>query len=96
MQNGFLVGEDTTCFERKVEDLLDRNLFDIVVTTRFLNGGDSAYEHFFIWGGMMCEPENRLFQQVLLGIQIIVLISIFIFNSQHTLNQHVKQSIENS
>lgn len=60
MQNGFCKREHTTPLAIKIKDLLEKELFDVVIATRFINSDDSAYERFFDWDVMKSEEEIQL------------------------------------
>ena len=43
MQEGFVSCRQTKEVKKRIIDLLDRNIFDVVIATRFLNEKDSIY-----------------------------------------------------
>ena len=60
MQQGFLKKEHTRQLSEKVEKLLERKIFDVVIGTRFLNASNSMYEKFFQWNELETEEERAI------------------------------------
>lgn len=58
MQNGFARYDQT--ITKQIKGLLDLNIFDSVVATRFLNGTNSIYEKLFGWNKLESEDEQAL------------------------------------
>ncbi len=59
MQNGFCK-KNTNWLVAKIERLLELNVFDTVIATRFLNGSDSIYEQLFKWKSLKTADEIAL------------------------------------
>lgn len=60
MQNGFARYEQTIQLTEKIRKLLDLEVFDSVVATRFLNDTNSIYERLFGWKRLETEDERAL------------------------------------
>ena len=60
MQKGFALYEQTVQLTHRIEELLERELFDSVVATKFFNGANSSYEKFFNWHRLESEEEQAL------------------------------------
>lgn len=60
MQKGFAKHDQTTRMTEKIRELLQRDLFDSVIATRFLNGDDSIYEKLFEWKKLKTKEEIEL------------------------------------
>ena len=58
MQEGFLRDAQTKQLKNRVVELFEKNIFDVVIATRFLNEKDSIYEKLFDWKQL--EQEERL------------------------------------
>ena len=65
MQNGFARYEQTKKLTERIIDLLDRNIFDSVVATRFLNDDNSIYEKLFDWHRLKTVEEQMINPQIL-------------------------------
>ena len=60
MQNGFARYEQTKDLTCKIEKLLERHVFDVVIGTRFLNSDNSMYEKSFGWSRLKTEDERAI------------------------------------
>lgn len=60
MQKGFGRHEQTKILTHKIEELLDKKIFDIVIATRFLNNSNSIYEKLFTWKHLESEEERAI------------------------------------
>ena len=60
MQNGFARYPQTVALTNKIKKLLELNIFDTVVATRFLNDTNSIYEQLFDWKKLKTEEERAL------------------------------------
>ena len=49
MQNGFARYPQTIKLTNDIQKLLEQNIFDVVIATRFLNDENSIYEKLFNW-----------------------------------------------
>lgn len=65
MQNGFTRYGQTKKLTERIIDLLDRNIFDSVVATRFLNDDNSIYEKLFDWHRLKTVEEQMINPQIL-------------------------------
>lgn len=64
MQKGFARYEQTVQLTHRIEALLQKELFDVVVATRFLNEKNSSYEKFFNWHRLKTEEERSLPKEI--------------------------------
>lgn len=60
MQNGFARHEQTINLTEKIRKLLERELFDAVIATRFFNDDNSIYEKLFGWTRLKTKEEIEL------------------------------------
>ena len=60
MQKGFARYEQTQKLTERVVELLDLEVFDSVVATKFLNDTDSSYEKLFGWHRLKTEEERAI------------------------------------
>lgn len=58
MQKGFARYEQTIKLTEKITKLLDRDVFDAVIATKFLNDKNSMYEKMFGWTRLETEEER--------------------------------------
>lgn len=76
MQNGFARYEQTKELTTKIKELLEREIFDIVIGTRFLNSDNSMYEKLLGWSKLKTENE-RAIPKDLKNIWTILKINIY-------------------
>ena len=60
MQKGFARYPQTISLEKKIEELLDKRIFDKVVATKFFNDTNSIYEKLFNWNRLKTSDEQSL------------------------------------
>lgn len=60
MQNGFTKHPQTIALTNRIKELLELNVFDSVVATRFSNDTNSIYEQLFGWKRLETEEERSL------------------------------------
>ena len=60
MQNGFARCDQTIKLTVKIRKLLERELFDSVIATRFRNGDNSIYEKVFGWRRLKTKEDIEL------------------------------------
>lgn len=60
MQKGFARYEQTIKLSERIQAFLDRNIFDAVVATRFLNDNNSMYERMFNWKRLKTDEDRAL------------------------------------
>ena len=60
MQNGFARYEQTIQLSERIKSFLKRELFDIVIATRFFNDDDSMYEKMLGWKRLKTEEEKKV------------------------------------
>ncbi len=71
MQKGFTLSEQTMCLKEKIEKLMEREIFDIVIATRFLNEDNSIYERLFSWKRLKTKEEQELIQEVIQHVDYV-------------------------
>lgn len=64
MQNGFARREQTTALIGKIKTLLQQEVFDVVVATRFLNSDNSIYEQLIGWNKLKTENEREIIPSI--------------------------------
>lgn len=72
MQNGFTNSKNTKKLSDGISNLLQRNLFDVVIATRFHNYKNSMYEKCLFWDKLQNEEEIRITEQLEKYIDLIV------------------------
>ena len=72
MQKGFARYKQTQKLAEDIADLLEKNLFDIVIATRFLNQNDSIYERLLDWHRLKDRGEQQLDEKIQKHIDIVV------------------------
>lgn len=65
MQEGFACCEQTKQLRNRVVELLERNIFDAVIATRFLNEKDSIYEKLFGWKHLEQDAERSISKEIM-------------------------------
>ena len=69
MQEGFVSCKQTKEVKKRIIDLLDRNIFDVVIATRFLNEKDSIYERLFDWKQLEQEDERVIAKDIMMVVK---------------------------
>lgn len=64
MQKGFARYEQTIRLTTRIESLLEKQIFDSVVATKFINGENSSYEKFSNWYRLKTEEEQALPERI--------------------------------
>lgn len=82
MQNGFLKSKYTQNLIFQIEALLQTNVFDVVIGTRFLNAPNSIYEKIFKWKKLETEQESAIPQNLMKYIYYVE--DKYIYNCVHT------------
>lgn len=65
MQEGFLRDAQTKQLKNHIVELLEKNIFDVVIATRFLNEKDSIYEKLFDWKQLEQEEERLISKDIM-------------------------------
>ena len=65
MQEGFLRDAQTKQLKNRVVELFEKNIFDVVIATRFLNEKDSIYEKLFDWKQLEQEEERLISKDIM-------------------------------
>ncbi len=60
MQNGFARYPQTIKLTNDIQKLLEQNIFDVVIATRFLNDENSIYEKLFNWKKLKSDDEQAI------------------------------------
>lgn len=60
LQKGFTQNLRTNNLVKNIKNLLEKDIFDIVIATRFLNCDNSIYEKIFDWKYLKDEDERKL------------------------------------
>lgn len=82
MQEGFLCDEQTKHLKNCVVELLEKNIFDAVIATRFLNEKDSIYEKLFDWKQLEREEERSIPKDVMEHVDYVA--DKYIYNCVNT------------
>lgn len=64
IQNGFVRYEQTKNVAKKIIDLVNKNIFDEVIATRFINREGSQYTKFIGWHRLINEPDICLIDEL--------------------------------
>ena len=64
MQKGFTSSDHTAYLKEKIANLLEQNIFDIVIATRFLNEDNSIFEQLHSWKYLKEEMERELVEEI--------------------------------
>ena len=72
MQDGFVSCRQTKEVKKRIIDLLDRKIFDVVIATRFLNEKDSIYERLFDWKQLEQEDERVIAKDIMKHVDFVV------------------------
>lgn len=59
IQHGF-ISENTKHVIQRIKSLLDQNIFEYVIFTRFINTLDSPYVKYLNWHGLISEIEQKI------------------------------------
>lgn len=65
IQKGFISSEHIKQTQSRIVDLLNKNIFDAVIATRFLNEKDSIYEKLFDWKDLEQEDERAIPKEIM-------------------------------
>ena len=82
MQKGFARYEQTKQLTERVIDLLEKNIFDAVIATRFLNDENSIYEKLFDWKHLESDDERTIPKQILEHVDYVA--DKYIYNCVNT------------
>lgn len=64
MQKGFTSSERTAYLIEKIAKLLEENIFDVVIATRFFNEDNSIFEQLHSWKYLKEETERELVEDI--------------------------------
>lgn len=65
MQEGFARYQQTRQLTERIIELLEKNIFDAVIATRFLNDENSIYEKIFNWKHLESDDERTIPNKIL-------------------------------
>lgn len=65
MQKGFISGETNFRALKQIEELLNANLFDCVIASRYENQASNPIVHLMGWDKLMTEEEQRIDERIL-------------------------------
>lgn len=82
MQEGFICNAQTKQLKNSIVELLDKNIFDVVIATRFLNEKDSIYEKLFDWKQLEQEEERRIQDDIMKHVDYVA--DKYIYNCVNT------------
>lgn len=71
MQDGFTSCKQTKEIKKRIIGLLEKNIFDAVIATRFLNEKDSIYEKLFNWKNLEQEDERVISKEIMEHIDYV-------------------------
>jgi len=63
LQNGF-ISENTKHVTQRIKSLLEQNIFEYVLFTRFLNTIDSPYVRYLNWDELLSESEQKIVDEI--------------------------------
>lgn len=78
MQNGFARRENTEQLARSIAELIEHEIFDSVIATRFLNGNDSIYEKILGWNRLKTPEDQKLCSEIAPHVDFVA--DKFIYN----------------
>ena len=84
VQNGFIT-ENTNHVIPRIKSLLEQNIFDCVVFTRFINTLDSPYVKYLGWEQLLSEKEQKIVDEIELFTNIVFDKNIYTACNQETL-----------
>lgn len=72
MQNGFSRYEQTKALEKRIVSILNRDIFDVVIATKFLNNDNSVYEKMLGWKRLKNDIERSLPDEILCHVDYVL------------------------
>ena len=72
MQEGFLCNKQIKETKNRIIELLDKNIFDVVIATRFLNEKDSIYVKLFHWKDLEKEEDRVISKDIMQHVDYVV------------------------
>lgn len=82
MQKGFARYEQTKELTKRIIELLNKNIFDSIIATRFLNEENSIYEKLFNWKHLESEEERTIPEEIMEHVDFVV--DKYIYNCVNT------------
>ena len=92
VQNGF-IAQNTSHIPQKVKSLLEQNIFEYVVFTRFINTLDSPYVKYLNWHELFSETEQKIVDDIKPFVRIVFDKTVYTACNQETLNFLKKRNI---
>jgi nicotinamidase-related amidase len=71
MQRGFARYEQTVKLSEKIIKLLNREIFDIVIATKFINDKNSVYENMFGWRRLETGEEQTIPDEIMTHVDYV-------------------------
>ena len=82
MQEGFICDTQIKQLKNNVVELLEKNIFDVVIATRFLNEKDSIYEKLFDWKQLEQKEERHISNDIMEHVDYVA--DKYIYNCVNT------------
>ncbi|MBD2778897.1 isochorismatase family protein [Iningainema tapete] len=93
IQNGF-IAQNTSHIPQTVKSLLEQNIFEYVVFTRFINTLDSPYVKYLNWHGLFSETEQKIVDEIEPFAQVIFDKTVYTGCNEETLSFIRKRNIQ--
>lgn len=93
IQNGFIT-QNTSHIPPRVKSLLEQNIFEYVIFTRFINTPNSLYVKYLNWHGLISPIEQKIVGEIELFAQKIIDKTTYTACNQETLDLLNKNKIQ--
>ncbi|MEH1791981.1 isochorismatase family cysteine hydrolase [Nostoc sp.] len=93
IQNGFIT-ENTSHVPQRVKSLLEQNIFEHVIFTKFINTTNSPYVKYLNWHDLMSPAEQKIVDQLEVFAQVVFDKTIYTACNEETLNFLNKNDIQ--
>ncbi|MEH1885021.1 isochorismatase family cysteine hydrolase [Nostoc sp.] len=93
IQNGFIT-ENTSHVPQRVKSLLEQNIFEHVIFTKFINTPNSHYVKYLNWHDLMSPAEQKIVHQLEVFAQVVFDKTIYTACNEETLNFLNKNDIQ--
>lgn len=93
VQNGF-VSDKTSYVVERIKDLLEKNVFDHVLFTKFINEEGSPYRKFLNWSRLSTSEEQSIPNEIVKYASNIIEKTVYTGVNDETLNFFHKHNIE--
>ncbi|HYX18550.1 MAG TPA: isochorismatase family cysteine hydrolase [Nostoc sp.] len=85
IQNGF-INQNTSHVPQRVKSLLEQNIFEHVIFTKFINTPNSPYVKYLHWHNLISEVEQKIVDDIEPFAQVIFDKTIYTACNEETLN----------